>query len=153
MLHNNLCTYFDMDLSLSSVIYLFLEWLDNSRVTRHGVWYENLRLFDWLLQYHKTVLRHSIGYSLVHWWLSKVKTIYISSMETDICDFFDNIPNTSTFHLTIFFLTNSITFWSVQKVKKCLILKFDTGKRFLTSQRNVQMTISTFRKKYILFHM
>lgn len=56
-----------------------------------------------------------IGYFLDHWWLTKVKPMYISSMAVDICDYLDKIQNTHTFQPTIFFFSNFITLRSVQK--------------------------------------
>ena len=63
----------------------------------------------------------SNGYFLGHWCISKVSTIYISSIAMDICDFFINIKNIHTIHLTILFLSNLIIFWSVQTVLKFLM--------------------------------
>lgn len=91
-----------------------------------------------------SIMRHyydiSISYKLGHWWLWKDKTMYILSMATDISDFFNNIQNTHTFHLKIFFLSNFITFWSVHKVLECLILKFDARTEHMTSYWYVQKT-------------
>lgn len=106
----------------------------------------------WLIQYQMTNLWHfywlfvmsgnNMSKSIYMFlFRSKVKTIYISSIASDIV-IFKNIQNTHTFHRRKILFT---TFWSVQKVFKCLMLKFDSEIGRVLFYWNVQKIRSIFR--------
>lgn len=97
----------------------------------------NLSYFDWKFHHHETIIRNP-HWLFVRLLTFKVKTRYILSKATCICDLFNTIKKNTD---SLFTWKLFCHFYYIQMCTnsfKCLTLKFDAGIRQMTPYSYVQ---------------